>query len=208
MSSGQTSVDPLARLVEEHRVFLAETRSFLGRVQRYEALLGSVPLEAAPVAAFARFLREDVEGRHGAKEEQALFPVLVRYVPSEGGPVGVLLREHGELRDQQRLLARAATRLESDAEAEGPQREVLTGAGEVHQLLDLHIRKEETVLFPLAREVLTERDLAEVREAFSRFEAEHGLVHPPASALVPGEGPALPPFCAAGRARRDQATRA
>lgn len=189
-------------------MFRSQTQSFVDQVWRYEGLLGSVPLDPAPVAAYARFLAEEVDGRHGAKEEQGLFPVLARYVPEEGGPVGLLMAEHQGLRGEQQVLTQVARKLETDAEAAESQREVLRAAREVQQLLDTHIEKEESVLFPMARQLLSDREVAEVWELFRQFEADHGAVRPIPSARDASRGPALPPFCAAGRARREESERA
>ncbi len=205
MSAPSPSQDPLAQLMVEHRAFRDRTRSFSEAVGRYEALVGTVPLDAELVAEFSTFLADDVDRRHGAKEEEGLFPALARHVPSDGGPVGMLLQEHEELRGFQRALAQAAGRLTSDAEDPETQRTVLRSAGEVHQLLDLHIDKEETVLFPMAREILSPGDLASVAEAFLAVDERMG---PVTLSQAGGGGSQLPPFCAAGRARRDRAERA
>ena len=208
MSDPSTLTDPLACLIEEHRIFRRETKSFLEQVQRYEALIGTVPLDAAPVRGFARFLEQDVDRLHGGKEEKALFPFLSGHLPTEGGPVEVLLVEHGDLRGLQRTLAVAGEKLDSDGEAAEVQQSVLDSALRVHRLLDEHIDKEDTVLFPMVREVLSPKEMDDVREAFRAFEGEHGAILGRATGSSGAQERALPPFCAAGRARRDTAERA
>lgn len=208
MALASETYDPFAQLIAEHQVVRTTTRTFVDEVQRYEGLIGSIPLDPAPVSKYATFLSEDVDQRHGAKEEKGLYPVLARYLPGQHNLLSPLRREHDELRVQQGLLAVSAARLASDPEGAETQRAVLQVAGTVQSLLTHQLDMEETNIFPLARGVLTQRDLAEVREAFLRFEQEFGTLRPPTDPESSRRGPALPPFCAAGRARRDRAERA
>lgn len=205
MSSAIFLQDPLGQLVAEHRVFRSEATSFRDMAQRYEALIGSIPMAAGPVSTFAEFLGEDVDGRHDVKEELELYPLLVPYLPPGGNAMRVLRGEHEELRGLQRHLSSAAIKLLADPEDGAAQGEVLRVADVVCHLLDLHIEKEETLLLPLVGSILTPKDRDAVHEAFLRFEEEHGRVR---ARISGGTGPTLPPFCAAGRARREQSERA
>jgi hemerythrin-like domain-containing protein len=202
-------LDPLDVLIAEHRAFRARTRAFLESVRSAGGARGTPPsVEPRQVAGFAEFLERDVDQRHGRKEEEGLFPVLSRYIPAEGGPVAVLVAEHDSLRSHQRVIAQAGARLASDPGASESFQRLLWEADVVHGFLDSHIEKEETVLFPLAREVLTRRDLDEVREGCARVDERFGTVEVPVDPPTTSTGARLPPFCAAGRARKDQATRA
>jgi hemerythrin-like domain-containing protein len=108
-------------------------------------------------------VRGFADGSHHAREEQHLFPAMVRCgVPSPGGPVDVMLMEHEEGR---RLVARIA--------AGDPG----TRAGAVRdyvRLLRAHIDKENGILFPMADAVLDERDVRTLAEAFEAAQAEMG----------------------------------
>lgn len=208
MPDERLTFDPLDTLIAEHTLFRAQTRSFLDLVVRTAGPTAPQPLEPRQVASFASFLSDEVDRKHGAKEEEGLFPVLAENVNLERGPIAVLLSEHEDLRRHQRNLSGAATHLYAGAEAGASRQEVLKEAGEVHQLLDFHIEKEETVLFPLAREVLTLDDLEQLRAVFHRIDERYGPVRSLTPPPTTSSGIALPPFCAAGRARKDQAQRA
>jgi hemerythrin-like domain-containing protein len=95
-------------------------------------------------AEIATWFGDVADRLHHGKEERALFPALVGAgVPNEGGPIGVMLEEHGEGRALVRRMA-----------AGGP---VAPGAArQFVRLLRHHIAKENDVLFPLADELLDE----------------------------------------------------
>lgn len=164
--------DPIATLMEEHRRFLERLESFRDELRGVRA--GAVAPADAPrrVAAFAGFLEEDVDRLHGRKEEAGLFPVLERHLPVEGGPVEVMLTEHESLREHQRSLARGAEKLQGEPSAIEIISSIDTAFGAVRGLLSDHIAKEDQVLFPMARELLSADEMLEVSEIFQRVEEE------------------------------------
>lgn len=108
------------------------------------------------------WFRAFADRNHHAKEEDALFPALIKAgVPSGGGPVDVMLEEHA----RGRALVAALT--------EDPTRRAET-AREYVRLLREHIDKENGVLFPLADAVLDEQVVAGVARSFEQVEAEQG----------------------------------
>lgn len=108
------------------------------------------------------WLRSFADRNHHAKEEDALFPAMIKAgVPSGGGPVDVMLEEHVQGRT---LIATMA---------DDPGRRPEAARAYVRLLRD-HIDKENGVLFPLAEAVLDEQGVAGVARAFEQVEAEHG----------------------------------
>ncbi|MBK9259883.1 MAG: hemerythrin domain-containing protein [Polyangiaceae bacterium] len=88
------------------------------------------------------FFREFADDYHHQKEEQVLFPALLAAGMPRQGPVAVMLREHDMGRD---LLRRIEVSLpELDVEA----------ALDYVDLLSLHIRKENEILFYMADRLL------------------------------------------------------
>ena len=88
--------------------------------------------------AAVAWLRAFADRNHHAKEERSLFPAMVKAgVPSEGGPIAVMLDEHAQGRA---LIAAIADRV-------GPGR--VAAARDYVDLLRAHIDKENDVLFPL-----------------------------------------------------------
>jgi hemerythrin-like domain-containing protein len=115
-------------------------------------------------AGLTDWLRAFADRTHHAKEEEALFPALAEAgVPSQGGPIGVMLAEHVEGRA---LIADMA-----DPE---PDRRV-RGARGYAALLRAHIAKENEVLFPLADAVL---DPQAQRAVGRQFQAAADLLGP------------------------------
>ena len=151
---------PMDALREEHRVILralALLELAAGRLARADALPdGWWERLVAWLGAFADLC-------HHAKEERHLFPALVDAgVPSEGGPVAVMLAEHAEGRG----LLEAMRAGEPARRTEAARRYV--------QLLRDHIDKENGVLFPLAEAVLEEGVQHRLAREFETVEAEQG----------------------------------
>jgi hemerythrin-like domain-containing protein len=146
---------PTDVLREEHRVILRA-------LDLVELAAGREVLERWWAEALA-WLRAFADRNHHAKEEAALFPAMVKAgVPSEGGPITVMLEEHVEGR---RLVEAMRTR--AGAERTRACRDYVT-------LLRAHIDKENEIVFPLAEAVLDAHAQAGVRREFETVEAEQG----------------------------------
>ena len=169
-----TGYDPIAVLMEEHQRFLRRLEE-VGADLRRRSEGGRNRTElSASVTTFADFLAQDVDGFHGRKEEEGLFPVLLRRLGGEGGPVGVMLEEHEELRHYQKTLADNVPRLETDLEAVEVWTAVSVATDAVDRLLTFHIDKEDQVLFPMARAVLTPTEMSEVAQICQEIEDRLG----------------------------------
>ena len=83
---------PTEVLREEHRVILRA----LGVLEAAAArLAGGRPLPEGWWPEIIAWLRSFADKNHHAKEETSLFPAMVKAgVPSDGGPIGVMLEEH------------------------------------------------------------------------------------------------------------------
>ena len=118
------------------------------------------------------FFRNFVDECHHGKEEQELFPTLAeRGIPSEGGPIGVMLAEHEQGRAYIRGMKEAAERY-----AKGDQKAVpalVENTLGYVKLLREHIEKENTVLFMMADQVLSDTDNTRLNEAFESIEKDH-----------------------------------
>lgn len=137
-------------LRDEHGVILGVLRSLEHAAER---LSGGDALPDGLWTGLIAWLRDFADRTHHAKEEDALFPAMVRAgVPAGGGPIDVMLEEHTEGRD----LLRA---METGAAAERA-----AAARRYVGLLRYHIDKENDLLFPLADAVLD----AEAQTALSQ----------------------------------------
>lgn len=117
------------------------------------------------------FLKIFADKCHHGKEENYLFAELVKHgMPNEGGPVGVMLREHKQGRE---YIAQMTKSLESQD---------FTGfnaaAMNYRDLLINHIDKENHVLFVMADRILDEAKQGELFEKFEQHEESvigHGI---------------------------------
>jgi len=154
---GRARVDPIAQFMQEHEKLLVQL-SMLNRATREMADKGFT------AAAFKRVLEtleyiEDEVVVHNKREEEALFPVLERYVE---GPTSVMRAEHKSLQKDYfkvRRAAAAVSRHRADRRRTGLLREISQSM--VHSFVN-HIYKENHILFPLVQKFLTKDALREV----------------------------------------------
>ena len=146
------TADPLRHFEEEHEVALAALERL---EQAGVALRGSEPPE--PHFAAAREVHGLLCGavrQHNEDEERALFPML-----GEDAPLGPFLEEHEIL-----------WRLETDLGGALDRKDRARAARLALEIVDLrqtHIRRENDVLFPMARALLGAEGLAIVARRLS-----------------------------------------
>lgn len=117
------------------------------------------------------FFTAFVDRCHHGKEEELLFPALERIgVSRDGGPVGVMLKEHQQGRD---LVAGMKAAVSGFLAGDGDAARTFSRHADAYiTLLTAHIEKENHVLFPLATRHLTEAMLEELKAGFDRIETE------------------------------------
>jgi hemerythrin-like domain-containing protein len=116
---------------------------------RRAAADGDASARLAAARDFVEFFRNE-ERVHLRGEEEELFPLFLRHVPSQPAPLREARVHHVQLEGFARTLEIAAAAGIAD-------RETLAAAGE---LLDAHIRLEERQLFPLIEELVPDDELA------------------------------------------------
>lgn len=121
----------------------------------------------------ARYFREYVDLCHNKKEEQHLFPLIERRgIPREGGPLAVMLGEHDQSRT---LLPRLLALIDAYAAGQPEVLDQLRQAfDEYSALLKNHFWKENDILYPMARRVMTPADVAAVMSGIAATEAALG----------------------------------
>jgi hemerythrin-like domain-containing protein len=91
-------------------------------------------------------------------------------IPREGGPIGVMLYEHELGRKYIRGMKSAiAARISGDPNAEAS---FVSDARAYANLLNLHILKENGVLFPMAEARLSDETMESIARGFERVERE------------------------------------
>jgi hemerythrin-like domain-containing protein len=99
---------------------------------------------AAIGQAFAAFKSRML--RHFAMEEEVMFPAFEAKTGMQGGPTAVMRMEHEQMRG---LLEQMTTALEA-----GDAQEVVDLGDTMLMLIQQHNQKEETILYPMAQQML------------------------------------------------------
>lgn len=121
---------------------------------------GEAP-DAELLVRLARFFEEFADHIHHRKEEDILFPALEDCgVPREGGPIGVMLMEHGQGRSLVAQLGR------------GSRQEIVAAGKAYLLLLRQHMHKENNVLFAMTDQLLPPDSQEALRVRFEEAEEE------------------------------------
>jgi regulator of cell morphogenesis and NO signaling len=143
--------------MQEHDVTLMHL-SALNRSTRALAEHGYTEDAAAKMRAALGFLADEV-GVHNAHEEEALFPVLERYVE---GPTQVMRDEHKMLKRELKKLQAAVAKISPTRPTASSLQTVRTRAQVLIQKFVNHIHNENNILFPLVQKFLTRDALREI----------------------------------------------
>jgi hemerythrin-like domain-containing protein len=162
----ESIMDELLQQHREAETMLARLSAGVGRVRR-EGVQGTGVIDDLSE------LRKDIQGevlKHFREEEQALFPVLGRHVNSSSGPIAVLMEEHAQFRQLELQFEEALAALESRYQ-DGWEEKLCEAGDAIGRLMPPHIEKEESVLFPMAEQILGEDEWAEVRTLWNQARA-------------------------------------
>ena len=181
--------DPIERLLEEHRVILGKFED----LRRAVAELGRRGDEALPDVKHAlEALSEMMNGEllaHARREDEALFPALEAAFGGVGGPTEVMREEHRAIHGQAERFRRtlhelnevehpaivaAGARLRTLTAASGSAADLRAIGATILELVDLHFGKEEDILFPMARDVLSPEALRAVARKMEALDAAPG----------------------------------
>ncbi len=162
-------MNPIEELKQEHEA-VKLTLAILHRIRLTIETTGTIA-EPAHLAQLIDFFSVFVDRCHHGKEEELLFPALAAAgVSTQGGPIGVMLKEHQLGREQVREMKLALDRYRAgDSNA---ARVLATHARTYIELLGQHIDKENEVLFVIAGRCLSSSQLNELTKGFDRIEAE------------------------------------
>jgi hemerythrin-like domain-containing protein len=155
-------------LMSEHRVI----ERFIHTLEKATNLLdGGQEVRPGFFLEAAYFIQGFADGCHHMKEEGVLFKAIQESgVPSEGGPIGVMLYEHEQGRSFTRAMRAAAQRL-AEGDVTVKQAIVDNALGYV-TLLRQHIMKEDRILFPMADRIIPLDRQEQITERFEQVEHE------------------------------------
>jgi hemerythrin-like domain-containing protein len=157
-------MDAISLLTEEHRLIL----QVLDALDAFADQVGRGLDDRAELGRFARFVREYADARHHGKEEDILFEAMVEAgFPREAGPIAVMRLEHEAGRARLAVMAELAGLPGWTAEHRS---RLLDAAHGYTELLRSHIRKEDTILYPMALQRLGPERLERVDRECRAFE--------------------------------------
>ena len=155
-------------LMQEHRVI----ESVLDTLQMAAQSAGDGnPVRPSFFIDAADFIRGFADGCHHHKEEGVLFKMMAdNGLPTQSGPVGMMLQEH-ELGRQYTRAMRAAAEKWAQGDESARQQAVENALGYV-VLLRQHIMKEDNILFPMADRAIPTDEQPTVLSGFEQVEHE------------------------------------
>jgi hemerythrin-like domain-containing protein len=162
-------MNPINELLAEHEA-VRKTLKILKRLGQDVAKTGKIENPEHLDQLFDFFITF-VDRCHHSKEEELLFPALEEVgVSREGGPVGIMLKEHQQGRDLVTNMKTALTKYKNgDKDA---AQKFTQHANDYTTLLDFHIDKENNVLFPMAMKHLPESKMIELKKGFDQIEID------------------------------------
>ncbi len=159
---------PTAELRSEHRV-IEQVLDVLARL--VDSPWRGEPAALAGLRDCVRFFRLFADACHHGKEEDLLFPVMeAAGIPREGGPIGVMLYEHRLGRQHVRAMAAALDGI--DAGQPDAADRFTAEARAYIDLLRLHIRKEDDVLFVMGEHVTPPGEQTRLAGQFCQFRCQ------------------------------------
>lgn len=100
---------------------------------------------------------------HTDKEEKFMFKMLIKYVGDEQGPVKAVQDEHEEI---DAFIGHFLHHLRGDLTklSLSEMISIVRDAGEAFEVITFHMIKEETIIFPMVQDILTENEKYELFE--------------------------------------------
>ena len=139
------SSTPTEILRDEHNLILKVANHLAGMLA---AEKDGVPLDYDTVEKCITFFRLFADACHHSKEEDLLFPALEHEgMPVDGGPIAVMLYEHGIGRE---FISRMAEALPGSGDDAAGAAEVTEAGRGYIELIRAHIAKEDGILFEMA----------------------------------------------------------
>ncbi len=168
---------PVAELIQEHgpvKMVLRVLEKMCEKIDKKE------DLDKSELEQAMYFIREFADNCHHGKEESVLFVIMKRNSNiRDNGLVDELVKEH----EAGRVLAQNMADAVSSNDMEKFKRNSL----DYVKLIDQHIFKENTVLFPMVERSLTDDEQKELEGGFLHMEREvigkeqhdklHNLIH-------------------------------
>lgn len=159
-------MNPIVELKDEHQAVkialevLMKISSKLSQGQN---------VDLAHLEQILEFLTIFVDKCHHGKEEDLLFPAPEKAgVPREGGPIGVMLREHEQRRGYVRGLRQGVVNFKAGDRTAVAL--IIENIGNYSDLLTQHIDKEDNILYSMAEKAFSREQNDALLEGFAEIE--------------------------------------
>lgn len=153
----QETFDPIAEFMQEHDDAVHQLHQ-LNDAAKHLATYGYSKEAFKKVLLGLRYMQNEV-GDHNKKEEDALFPILERYVE---GPTQVMRDEHQILYKQFVKFQECVQHVKKDSANRKLLLRLVSLSRSIVKIFVNHIHKENYILFPLVQRFLTKEELREV----------------------------------------------
>jgi iron-sulfur cluster repair protein YtfE (RIC family) len=150
-------IDPIAQFMQEHDEALVQLSS-LNKATRSIVDHGFSQESYRKILSALKFIEDEVSV-HNKSEEEALFPVLERYVE---GPTKIMRDDHKIMKREFVLLRKAVDKVGRNRTSKAAAEKLSSTAKAIVQRFVNHIHKENHILFPLVQKFLTKDALREV----------------------------------------------
>jgi hemerythrin-like domain-containing protein len=158
-------MDPTETLMHEHRVIERMLRVLTIASQKAE----NDSLDTDLFEKAIDFIRTFADKCHHSKEEGELFPLFVmKGIPNEGGPIGMMLKEHDIGRSYVKAMEQALLKYGDGDQSQS--KVVSQNAQEYINLLSQHIQKEDNILYPMGNRALSDSDRETLNKKFEAIE--------------------------------------
>ena len=151
-------------LMQDHKIILRA----LSVLQCLATIPTGEEIDQKDVSALLRFLRIFADEHHHGKEEDLLFPELMRSSEAQGGPLRHLLFEH----DQERSLVAGL----EEALRNNKRVEFFVLADRVTSRIRNHIEKEDSILFPILEALISKTQDDKISALFEQLQIDPELL--------------------------------
>lgn len=151
------SRNPIAMLMKEHEAALSKLR-LLKKSAAELKKKGYSEKVFKQILHAVEYVDEEVR-HHNKHEEEALFPIVERYVD---GPTTVLREDHAKMAKIYKKLSYSIKALRENTDDKTARMELSESAEGIVQLMVNHIHKENQILFPMIQRFCTKEELKEV----------------------------------------------
>ncbi|HEY4698768.1 MAG TPA: hemerythrin domain-containing protein [Nitrososphaerales archaeon] len=159
-------MDPIDALMHEHRMIERLMNVLNESIRRVEA---GAEVDVDLFEKSIDFIKNFADRCHHMKEEGELFSIFAQKgIPDEGGPIGMMLKEHHIGRDYVRGMDDGLRRYRAGDKS---QAKVLTQNAKGYiDLLSQHIMKEDNILYPMGNRLLSNADRKKLSSRFEEIE--------------------------------------